>query len=71
MKDLFVPKVSGRQDRSETPASNCHSGEKSTRSLRRDRYPPGNLGKIEGSGIARSLWNFYHLVRRSGQGQGV
>ena len=44
-----------------------HSGEKSASSMRGDRYPPGNLGKIEWSGNAGFLWYFDHFVRRTGK----
>src|SRR5467141_5195488 len=33
--------------------------------MRGDRYPPGNLGKIEGAGNAGFLWYFDHFVRRT------
>src|SRR5216683_7069973 len=40
------------------------SSEKSTSSMHEDRYPQGNLGKIEVSGNARFLW---HLAVSSGE----
>ena len=44
-----------------------HSGEKSTSSMGGDRYPPGNLGKIEVIGNAGFLWYFDHFVWRTGK----
>jgi hypothetical protein len=43
--------------------------EESTGSMHEDRYPRGNLGKIEVSGNARFLWYLGHFGGRNGKGQ--
>ena len=53
-------------DRSVRPIR--HSGEKSASSMRGDRYPAGNLGKIEWSGNVGFLWHFDHFCPANGQG---
>jgi len=35
--------------------------------MHEDRYPQGNLGKIEVSGNARILWQLGRFIRRNGK----